>query len=114
MKQSLFESLTSGLNIHHHSDWMVFDRRLDSAIKAGYARRVPNTRTIYEPTEEWYLDPAAGEIYVYLRPDDRVLPEWNKVDVFATSNIGENDPKNITANGLSAIPKGQLDRARGE
>jgi hypothetical protein len=114
MGRSLFESLTADLNIHHHSDWVAFDKRLGSAIGAGCARRIQPTHVIYERSEEWYLDSASGKIYVYLRPDDRVLPEWTKVDVFAKPKIKENDPKNINTNGLKAIPRGKMDRGLGE
>jgi hypothetical protein len=37
------------------------------------------------PDEEWYVDPSTGEIYVYVRPDDKILPKWERVDVFAKS-----------------------------
>lgn len=107
---SLFEALISGLNIHHHSDWVIFDERLKSTIKAGLAREIQKTRTIYAPSEDWYLDPASGEIYVYLRPDDRVLPEWTKVDIFAKPKAKARDPKNISTSGLGAIPLGAMDQ----
>lgn len=113
MEARLFESLTSDLNIHHHSDWVVFDNRLESAIRAGRARKIQKTRTIYAPSEEWYLDPANGDIYVYLRPDDRVLPEWTKVDLFAKPEVKETNPKDMTISGLSAIPTGETDQIRG-
>lgn len=110
MKPSLFESLISDLNIHHHSDWVVFDKRLESAIATGRARKVQKARTIFAPSEEWYLDPESGEIYAYLRPDDRVLPQWTKVDVFANPEVKKSDPKDIATSGLTAIPTGKMDQ----
>ena len=81
---TLFESLASDFSkVRGYSDWEVFDSRLEDLVKAGQARRVQGTRIIRARDEEWYLDPASGEIYVYTRPDDKVLPAWSKVDVFA-------------------------------
>ncbi len=104
--------LIDDLDIHRHSDWTVFARRLEDSVNCGRARRIKNLRQIYAPSEEWYVDTVSGEIYVYLSPDDRVLPEWRRVDIFEPTPMREWDYKSINGNGLSAIPTGLIDKAR--
>jgi hypothetical protein len=97
--QSLFESLTKDLKLSHYDDWLTFDGRLEELIRSGRARRVPSLRTLHMPDEEWYLNPSSGEVYVYVRPDDKILPAWEPADVFA-------EPKEepTCKTGLDAIP----------
>jgi len=81
--QPLFESLTSGLTLIDYDDWLIFDARLSDLVHTGRAKRVPALKVLHMPDEEWYEDPSTGEIYVYVRPDDKVLPKWERIDVFA-------------------------------
>ena len=83
--QSLFESLTNGLTLSDYDDWLIFDARLSDLVHSGHAKRVPALKLLHMPDEEWYVDPSTGEIYVYVRPDDKILPKWERVDVFAKS-----------------------------
>jgi hypothetical protein len=107
-------SLCEGLNIHHHSDWVVFSERLKTAIHLGRARRFQRLWQIYAPSEEWYVDTVNGDVFVYLRPDDRVFPEWSPVNIFEGKPENTPDGKSIDINGLKAIPTGILDRSSGE
>ena len=93
---------------------MLFAARLATAIDQGRARRIQQIREVYAPSEEWFIDTMNGEVYVCLTPDDRVLPEWVKVDVFEQQSATKADPKNINTSGLSAIPTGFLEAPRGE
>src|SRR6185312_14995202 len=64
--------------------------------------------TIHSRYEEWYLEPSTGAIYVYLTPDDRILPEWEKVDVF--SPRPKQESRDIRMTGLRIIPTGKIDQ----
>lgn len=59
--------------------------------------------------EEWYMDPSTGEIYVYVKPDDKVLPKWEPVDVFA-----QPEEERIREFGLDAIPVKKMNRPEAE
>ena len=83
--RSLFESLEDGLILQDPEDWLIFDGRLEALIQNGQAQRVPQLRVLHMPDEEWYKDPSTGDIYVYVRPDDKILPKWERVDVFTES-----------------------------
>jgi len=97
--QSLFESLPNGLTLSNYDDWLSFDARLSELVRTGQARRVQALRVLHMPDEEWYVDPSTGEVYVYVKPDDKILPKWEPVDVFAQSEKERNREP-----GLSAIP----------
>jgi hypothetical protein len=77
--QSLFASLTDCLTLINYDDWLTFDSRLAELVSSGRAVSVPRTAVLHMPDEEWYADPASGEVYVYVRPDDKVLPKWEAV-----------------------------------
>lgn len=74
-------SLTTGLTITEYSDWLVFVERLNEAVRTGRVRKVPVLKPEWAGSEEWFLDPQASEVYVYLPPDPPGLPKWEKVDV---------------------------------
>jgi len=38
---SILESLTQGLKITEYTDWLIFVERLNEAVRAGRARKVP-------------------------------------------------------------------------
>lgn len=80
--QSRFESLANGLTLSNYDDWMTFDARLSDLVLSGQAKRVPTLKVLHMSDEEWYLDSSTGEVYVYVRPDDKVRPKWERVDVF--------------------------------
>jgi hypothetical protein len=102
MQQS-FASLADGLDLKAYKDWVVFDQRLKTLIREGHARRVPASRRIYAFYEEWYLNDASGELYVYLPPDEKIRARWEPVDVFAPRREEEFHPS-----GLAAIPIRQM------
>jgi hypothetical protein len=102
--KSNFSLLVDGLNvlndrIVHYDDWLVFDRRLNNLIEEGRARKIPTLKMLYMPDEEWYMDSSSGEVYVYVRPDDKILPRWSPVDVFALP-----EQSKCSRTGLDAIP----------
>jgi hypothetical protein len=73
--------LTDQLTITEYRDWLVFVERLNEAVASGRVRRIPVTKTVYLKNEQWFLDPATDEVYVYVAPDSPILPIWEKVDV---------------------------------
>lgn len=83
--KSIFESLANGLRLSDYEDWLTFDGRLSQLVHAGAAKRVPTLKVLHMSDEEWYADPTTGEVYVYVRPDDKILPVWERVDVFSGS-----------------------------
>jgi hypothetical protein len=102
--KSNFALLVDGLNVLNdrivdYDDWLVFDRRLNNLIEAGRARQIPTLKMLYLPDEEWYVDSSSGEIYAYVRPDDKILPRWSPVDVFASP-----EQSKCSRTGLDAIP----------
>ena len=90
--QSPFESLANGLTLSDYDDWLTFDARLSDLVHTGRAKRVTSMKVLHMPDEEWYVDPSTGEIYVYVRPDDKILPQWERVDVFAKSILDASPP----------------------
>jgi hypothetical protein len=90
--QSLFGSLTNDLTLSDYDDWLIFDARLSGLVHTGCAKRVSALKVLHMPDEEWYVDPSTGEIYVYVRPDDKILPKWERVDVFAKSILDSSLP----------------------
>lgn len=95
--------LLKGLIISKYADWVIFDQRLEQLIRSGRVRRIPKLRTIHVKSEEWYLNPDTNEIYVYVRPDDKILPKWEKVDIFAKPEIAHS-----FVSGLDAIPTAKM------
>jgi hypothetical protein len=79
MQQS-FASLAEGLDIKAYKDWAVFDQRLKTLVREGKARRVPASRRVYAYYEEWYLNDASGELYLYLPPDEKIRARWEPLD----------------------------------
>ena len=86
--QSIFGSLANGLMLSEYEDWLTFDGRLSQLVCAGGAKRVPTLKVLHMPDEEWYEDPTTGEVYVYVRPDDKVLPKWEPIGVVSKSISG--------------------------
>jgi hypothetical protein len=105
--ESTFESLKNGLTLSDYDDWLIFDARLSDLVRAGRARRIPALRVLHMPDEEWYEDRSSGDVYVYVRPDDKILPKWERIDVFAK-------PEETTTcrTGLDNIPLGTIDPTR--
>ncbi len=106
--KSAIESVADGLDIRKYDDWVALDKRIKDLINTGTIRRIPALSTIHMPHEEWYLEPSTGVIYVYLTPDDRILPEWEKVDVF--SPRPKQESRDIRVTGLRIIPTGKIDQ----
>jgi len=85
----ILESLTLGLTITHHSDWLTFVARLDRAIHSGRVRKVPVLKPVWGgKSEQWFLDPEDGEVYFYVPPNPPTLPRWEKVDVLKHLEAG--------------------------
>jgi hypothetical protein len=87
---SILESLTDGLTIGEYPDWVKFVERLKEAVRTEEVRRVPVLKPVWSKTEQWFLDPKTGVVYVYVEPDSPVLPKWEKVDVL--SHLEAPDP----------------------
>jgi hypothetical protein len=102
MQQS-FASLAGGLDLKAYKDWLVFDQRLKTLVREGQARRVPASRRVYAYYEEWYLNEASGELYLYLPPDEKIRAKWEPVDALAPEREEESHPS-----GLAAIPIRQM------
>ncbi|MGB9415879.1 MAG: hypothetical protein WCB58_06130 [Acidobacteriaceae bacterium] len=102
MQQS-FASLAGGLDLKAYKDWLVFDQRLKTLVREGQARRVPASRRVYAYYEEWYLNEASGELYLYLPPDEKIRARWEPVDALAPEREEESHPS-----GLAAIPIRQM------
>jgi hypothetical protein len=102
MQQS-FASLAEGLDIKAYKDWAVFDQRLKTLVREGKARRVPASRRVYAYYEEWYLNDASGELYLYLPPDEKIRARWEPLDALAPEREEESHPS-----GLAAIPIRQM------
>ena len=77
----ILDSLTHELTITEYSDWLIFVERLNEAVREGRVRKVPVVKRVWSSDEEWFLDPATGEIYVYCAPNSPSLPIWERVDV---------------------------------
>jgi hypothetical protein len=98
----LLESLTDQLTITEYRDWLVFVERLNDTVASGRVRQVPVAKCVYLRSEEWFLDPATNEIYVYVAPDAPILPKWERVDVL---RYLEEKPDPAP---LSGFPVGQI------
>jgi hypothetical protein len=74
-------SLADGLTITKYGDWLIFVERLAGAVRTGSVRKVPVLKPVWGRSEEWFLDPESGEVYVYVAPNPPGMPKWEKVDV---------------------------------
>jgi hypothetical protein len=83
----ILESLSEGLTIAKHSDWVTFAERLDHAVRSGRVREVPVLKAVQGAgtAYKWFLDPETGEIYGYVAPNPPVYPRWEKVDVLGNA-----------------------------
>jgi hypothetical protein len=77
----ILESLTDGLTITDYPDWQIFVERLKEAVRTGRLRKVPVLKPVWGPSEEWFLDPETGEVYVYAAPNPPAMPRWQEIDV---------------------------------
>lgn len=57
--------------------------------------------------EDWYLASDTGDIYVYVKPDDKILPKWEQVDVL--SQPQEEETRDVREAGLGIIPSGKIE-----
>lgn len=101
-------SIDSDLNRGKYEDWLILDQRITALISAGALRRVNPLRMVHLPSEEWYLEPSGGDMYVYVRPDDRVSPQWEKVDIFASIARTEIKSRDVRVAGLKIITTGNI------
>jgi hypothetical protein len=75
----VLESATDELTITKYADWLVFTKRLERLVAEGKIKKItPRDSRCFAPGDEWYLDPATGEIYVHGVPNAPVLPSWDK------------------------------------
>ena len=101
---SILESVTDGLTITKYADWVVFTERLRELVRGGRIRRIaPLKSRHFRQGDEWYLDPATGEIYVHGVPDSPILPSWERFDVVAHTQPAQPHPNNLTV-----IPLGSM------
>jgi hypothetical protein len=105
--KNILASITDGLNIKdNYDDWLVLVDRLNKLAASGRIRRIsplPNRR--FEKSDEWYLDPETGEIYVHGLPNAPMLPVWERFDLVEHTKAPERHPNN-----LSIIPTGKISR----
>jgi hypothetical protein len=104
--KSTAASVTNDIDIRKYEDWVTFEKRINSLVDAGHLRRIAALRTLHVRDEEWFLEPISGDVYVYVRPDDKILPTWEKVDIFAPTVAEES--KDIRVAGLKIIPTGEI------
>src|SRR5215469_369231 len=94
---------------------------LDDLITQGRVRQVPVMRAHWW-VEEWFLDVETGEIYSYVPLAERIMPEWQKVDLSEVSgdvkreSLGEYLDKQAgpSPEGLRALPTGRFTYAEAE
>jgi hypothetical protein len=91
----ILESLTLGLTITDYSDWLIFVERLTEAVRAGRIRKVPVLKMVWSRSEEWYLDPESGEVYVYAAPNPPAIPIWQKIDVLKQLEATDPPPLSV-------------------
>jgi hypothetical protein len=105
--ENILPLMTDGLNIRDkYDDWLTFVDRLHKLAASGRIRRIsplPNRR--FEKSDEWYLDPQTGEIYVHGLPNAPMLPVWERFDLVDHTKAPEPRPSN-----LSVIPTGKISR----
>ncbi|MGO9085302.1 MAG: hypothetical protein ACLQBK_08760 [Candidatus Sulfotelmatobacter sp.] len=89
------ESLTDQLTIAEYRDWLVFVERLSNAVRAGSVRKVPVLKPVWAKSEEWFLDPESGEVYVYAPPNPPSLPIWERVVVLTHLEASDPAPLSI-------------------
>jgi hypothetical protein len=95
-------SLTEGLTITEHADWMIFVERLSRAVESGRVRKVPVLKPVWGgSSEEWFLDPVSQEVYVYAPPSPPSMPTWEKLDVLKYLETPDPPP-------LSSFKVGQI------
>ena len=93
--QVFLGSLTLGLTITEHSDWLIFTDRLTQAVQTGRARNVPVLKPVWGDSEEWFLDPETSEVYAYVPPDPPGMPKWEKVDVLKRLETPDPPPLSV-------------------
>ena len=96
----------SGVCSRIESELNEIDSGINSLVDAGHLRRIAALRMLHVRDEEWFLEPISGDIYVNVRPDDKILPTWEKVDIFAPTVAEES--KDIRVAGLKIIPTGEI------
>jgi hypothetical protein len=94
------------LPMRNYTEWERFDAELNQLFERRLLQTTTPLRRIHGRDEEWYRDPSDGEIYVYLKPDDRILPVWERVDVFAPPPVTES--RDLRVGGLKLITTGQI------
>jgi hypothetical protein len=100
-------TVLDGLDITKYDDWVILDERIRQLVKTCALRKIQPLRIVHVKSEEWYLESATGDIYVYVQPDDKILPVWEKIDVFF---IEGGSDKNVLTAGLKIIRTGNIDR----
>ena len=100
-------TVLDGLDITKYDDWVVSDERIRHLVKTCALRKIQPLKIVHVKSEEWYLESATGDIYVYVQPDDKILPAWEKIDVFSTE---DGNDKNVLTAGLKIIRTGTIDR----
>jgi hypothetical protein len=93
------DSLTDELTITKYSDWLIFVKRLNEAVRAGRVRQVPVVKRVWSSDEEWFLDPETGEIFVYCAPSPPVMPTWENLEVLKRLEVTDPAPLNVFKTG---------------
>jgi hypothetical protein len=110
--ESILASLTRDLTIANYDDWLMFVERLGAALRSGSIRKVAILKRVWSDYEEWFLDPATGEIYVYLEPDAPILPRWERVDVLRHLEAPDAAPLSVFKTGQISVMTAHIMRIK--
>jgi hypothetical protein len=108
----ILESLADGLTITQYSDWLTFVDRLNSVVLAGQVRRVPVLKRVWSDDEEWFLDLASREIYVYAPPNPPSMTTWEKVDVLRYLEVSDPTPLSVFQVGQISVMTAHIMKMR--
>lgn len=66
----------------------LLQRDLDRLMREGLVERLTNVREISPDSRErtWYREVATGNLYVYVRPDERSGPEFRRYTKSASNS----------------------------
>jgi hypothetical protein len=95
--------------MRNYKEWELFDAEINQFVQRGLLERIAPVRCIHIHSEEWYLDPSDGEIYVYVKPDDKIYPSWERVEVFAEPPLAI-ESRDLRAAGLKLISTGPISK----
>ena len=79
---SILREMYGNTQLPSDCDYRELRRMLSDALAAGRVEKVPVIkRNRYFPGEQWFRDKETGEIYSLIKPEERILGRWAKVDL---------------------------------